>query len=448
MRKKPRSSLGRNCSAAERSAGMRWWASSTMIQWGLAVRRPELHELGEPLLEELRAILEGDRQRCRAPGFRRDARARGRPPREPGDAGRRPGPPRAPAWCNRPPDRGRRTGSRPPTGFPGRRWRWWSCRLPRSRPASLRGHTGSSRKTVPSSPLPMGIPLRGRGRLPRSSASSRSMSSAAPSPAPPRVTSAARSLSPGRASETATPHSQKSSRALSFSASPRATVLRGRQGEVFQGFRQAAGLVDARRQHHDRALVEDHLVLQPQLVDGLQHRFLVRLMGGHDHAPAGEFGRALAPERRVELGRRRLAQQPLLLGVGAEDMRPVLGHDAVEQGVFGEDLAQVLQLSAGDQHELPARGLEPLTSAVQHMDRHPPCEGEGAVIISGQGVDSASTSEKPFTAGGSKIRDRRGGWPALTGKFPAGNCKRSASSTRARTGSRCPSPRRGRGAGA
>src|SRR5581483_1999092 len=55
-----------------------------------------------------------------------------------------------------------------------------------------------------------------------------------------------------------------------------------REAQFAQRRLQARALIDTRRQHHHRALVEDDLQLQPQLADGFDHRGLLRLPGGDD----------------------------------------------------------------------------------------------------------------------------------------------------------------------
>jgi hypothetical protein len=58
-----------------------------------------------------------------------------------------------------------------------------------------------------------------------------------------------------------------------------------RQMEVRERALEAGGLVHARRQHHDGALVEDHLELEAEVADGGEHR---RVVGGRP--PPGPRG--------------------------------------------------------------------------------------------------------------------------------------------------------------
>jgi hypothetical protein len=104
-----------------------------------------------------------------------------------------------------------------------------------------------------------------------------------------------------------------------------------REPQVAQSVLQAARLVDAARQHHHGSLVEDHLQRQAQLLDGRQHRVLVRLPGGDDHAPDRERLDRVRAQQRDQLRARRLAEQLLLAAVGREHVRAVLGHDAIER---------------------------------------------------------------------------------------------------------------------
>ncbi len=79
-------------------------------------------------------------------------------------------------------------------------------------------------------------------------------------------------LSAGRALATATAHSHAVRKAWSFSASPTPTTLCGDRPSSRQRRRQARRLVDAGRQHHHRALVEDDLQLQAQVADRARAR--------------------------------------------------------------------------------------------------------------------------------------------------------------------------------
>src|SRR6476469_3625631 len=56
-------------------------------------------------------------------------------------------------------------------------------------------------------------------------------------------------------------------------------VVQG-QTKLFERFQQTGGLVDARRQNHHGALVEDHLQFETEVTNRLQHGSLMRAYGG------------------------------------------------------------------------------------------------------------------------------------------------------------------------
>ena len=127
-----------------------------------------------------------------------------------------------------------------------------------------------------------------------------------------------------------------------------------RESQLIQGSAQAGGLVDSRRQHHHRALVEDYLMFQPQITDGLENQRLIRMPGGDDHAANRKWGHALRLERRDERRRRWLGQRQLLARGRGIDQRAVLSYHAIEQIYARECAQQIGQLTAGDQDQLAA----------------------------------------------------------------------------------------------
>ena len=80
-----------------------------------------------------------------------------------------------------------------------------------------------------------------------------------------------------------------------------------RDAEFVQRHLESSSLVHAGGKHHYCALIENHLQLKPQVVNGLEHSFLLRLPGGYDAAPRGKGHVALAEKIKKFLPRR-LAQ--------------------------------------------------------------------------------------------------------------------------------------------
>src|SRR5215510_3055893 len=84
-----------------------------------------------------------------------------------------------------------------------------------------------------------------------------------------------------------------------------------RESQLVERRLEPRRLVHARRQNHDRALIEDHLKFQPQVVDGFQDRRLMRLPGGDDGMPQCERPHAALAQKSHEIFPWRLGEQLL-----------------------------------------------------------------------------------------------------------------------------------------
>ncbi len=117
----------------------------------------------------------------------------------------------------------------------------------------------------------------------------------------------------------------------------------------------SARLVDARRQNHHRALVEDDLQFEAERTDRLEHVVVVGRDRGDDDAPDRERRDAAPLEKCDERGGRRLGQRHGLAGCRAVNECAVFGDDAVEQVEAREHPAEIAELAAGDEQKLAAR---------------------------------------------------------------------------------------------
>jgi hypothetical protein len=146
---------------------------------------------------------------------------------------------------------------------------------------------------------------------------------------------------------------------------------------------QAGALVDAAREHHDGALVEDDLQLEPEVVDLLEHVELMRLARGDDDLADAEGSDAALPQPLDQARRRRLTERPRLVRTRQVQQAAVLGDDGVAGGGVGEDAQQVVELAAGDEHHRAPAGAQP----AQRGDggwADPAVIGEGLVVIAGE----------------------------------------------------------------
>src|SRR5579871_4551366 len=114
-----------------------------------------------------------------------------------------------------------------------------------------------------------------------------------------------------------------------------------RELKFLECFSQAGRLVDARGQHHDRVLVEDHLQLQPKVANRLQYHGLMGSKGPDDRLThAHSSNTPLAKSLHEFLGWR--GSQKILLALGrAIEHSSVLGDNAIEDFQIWTDRAKI-----------------------------------------------------------------------------------------------------------
>ena len=142
-----------------------------------------------------------------------------------------------------------------------------------------------------------------------------------------------------------------------FGVADRDDVQR-RQFERLQGRGQSGRLVDAGGQAHHRALVEDDLPLEAELLDRIEHLGLIRLPCRHDGSPHGEGRHFATAQRGDEFGRRRRRERPLFGGRREIEERAILGDDGVELSEMRKCVLQVGKFSPGDEQYLATRGFQ------------------------------------------------------------------------------------------
>ena len=156
-----------------------------------------------------------------------------------------------------------------------------------------------------------------------------------------------------------------------------------RKPHLLQRAFEAAGLVDAGRQHHDGPLVEDDLQLQAQLVDRLEDRLLVWLPCRDDNAAHRHRAHPLVTQGGYEGLGRPIGQGRLGAGRRVVEQGTVLGDDIFEQIEPRADALQVIELAPGDQHEASAGGNQALES-VHSFGQHATRSRECAVIVAAE----------------------------------------------------------------
>src|SRR5689334_18241577 len=98
-----------------------------------------------------------------------------------------------------------------------------------------------------------------------------------------------------------------------------------REPELAQRMLEAAGLVDASWQDHDRTTIADHLGLDAQLPDHVLYGRAVRLEGRHDHlADLQRRHRSLSKRFQESLGRR-VREDALAARTGVVEQGAIFG---------------------------------------------------------------------------------------------------------------------------
>ena len=225
-----------------------------------------------------------------------------------------------------------------------------------------------------------------RQRRARSSASSSSMSSATPAPCPAARDHVGGLLEAGqRVGDRDRAPAERQEGVVVLRVADADDVVR-RQTQLVERGGQARRLVDAGRQHHDGALVEDDLQLQAQLADRLEHR---------RPRAAPDVATITAPtrQRRHAARRQPLRRTPPAPG-GPSSRSSRVGRPQKQRAVLGDD-ARRRSTSRG--RPVPgrrARGRSPARAPaagpqarqrVARRRRQHAAFGDGAVVVAGEG---------------------------------------------------------------
>jgi hypothetical protein len=158
----------------------------------------------------------------------------------------------------------------------------------------------------------------------------------------------------------------------------------GREFQRGQRGLQARRLVYAGGQRHHGALVENHLQLQPQFADALEHDVFVRLLRGDNHPAGREVFHAALPHELQKARRRRVGENLLFASVGAVKQRAILRHDAIEDFRAPDDAQQILEPTAGDQNQFPPGFPQPFQRP-PGLGRDLAMMGDRSIVIGRQG---------------------------------------------------------------
>ena len=155
--------------------------------------------------------------------------------------------------------------------------------------------------------------------------------------------------------------------------------------ELLERGHEPRRLVDAGRQDHDGAFVEDDLQLEAELADRFEHGRLVRLARRDDDLAGGERGDAALAQSGEQRRRRRLREPAPLLRRRAIEQRAVLGDDALEDREVRMDAHEIVELAARDEHE-PAPRREHVLERGDGLGGYLAVGRERAVIVGCQQV--------------------------------------------------------------
>ena len=162
-------------------------------------------------------------------------------------------------------------------------------------------------------------------------------------------------------------------------------VVRG-QAQPRERASESGGLVHRRGQHHDRALVEDDLQLQPEVADRLQHGGFVRLHRRDDGR--ADADRHPAPVQCLdECPGRRIGEDLALPGRRKVQQGTVLGDHAIESVDLRKDAEQFSQFPTRYQYQPAAAGAEAI-ERFHPARRHHAVMGERTVVVGGQDDES------------------------------------------------------------
>jgi hypothetical protein len=156
-----------------------------------------------------------------------------------------------------------------------------------------------------------------------------------------------------------------------------------REPDLLEGREHPRPLVDARRQNHHGALVEDDLVAHAEVSNHAEDRRFVRLARRHDDFAHRDRLHAAPRELGHELGRRPFGEASPVARCRIVDDRAVLDDDAREKLGVGKRRQEIVEQAARDEHELSTGGGEARKSGHRRLvDAR--MNGERFVVVAGE----------------------------------------------------------------
>ena len=237
--------------------------------------------------------------------------------------------------------RGRRgrTGSRGRASTRRSASRRSTCRSPTAPHISTQLPCGGSVTSVPSLAVPNSRPALGSRRAAAGEIVCDQSRRSAPRRRRrdrPAVTRSARSLTAGSAFATAAENSQSLRNEWSFSASPTPTTLCGDIPQLAQRRGEARRLVHAGGQHHHGAFVEDHLQLEAEIADGVEHgRANAAPMSPRSRRPTDSGATPRRSSSATNAGGGGVGEHGLSLARGPVEQRAVLGDHESKRSSCG-----------------------------------------------------------------------------------------------------------------
>ena len=153
-----------------------------------------------------------------------------------------------------------------------------------------------------------------------------------------------------------------------------------RHAEVAQCELRSGRLVDAGGKHHHRFAIEDHVQLETELADCLDHQRFLRRMRRDDDLADLEGLNATPAQRRDELLGRRIGEQRDVAASRVVNESTVLGNDIIEEIDAIANAQQIVQPASGDEYRAPAGCAQPAERGTGRVG-DPAIRCQGVVVV-------------------------------------------------------------------
>src|SRR5262245_25025177 len=115
---------------------------------------------------------------------------------------------------------------------------------------------------------------------------------------------------------------------------------------------QSRSFIYTGREHHDGALIKDHLHFETEVADRLEHERFVRLPGGDDHVPNRYRVNPPFLEFSNELWGGWVSEVLHFMSRGPVEQCAVFRHHSFAEVTTIEILFEIIQLATGDHDQL------------------------------------------------------------------------------------------------